>query len=88
MANLQEIDILRKENEVFHQQNLMKNQRILMRIFKTFPWKWSQTITVVEKETVSLNNFRDEQKEKISTLFKVKQLLDDHEKDLVGQQLD
>ena len=97
LANLQEIDGLRKENEAY--RNLFEKLRDKSKDFHedikevstnmdTIYEKVTQTVSIVEKETVVLNNFRDEQKEKISTVFKFKQILDDHEKMLADQKIE
>ena len=97
LANLQEIEILRNENEIYsqlfkklHEKSKDFNENIyeVTMEMETIYEKVSQSITVVEKETVNLNNFRDEQKEKISTLLKFKQLLDDHEKEILDHEID
>ena len=97
LVNLQEIDSLRKENEVYRQlfdklreksKDFNEDIKEVSTNMESIYEKVDQTVKIVEKESVVLNNFRDEQKEKISTVFKFKQILDDHEKMLVDQKVE
>ena len=94
---LVELDDLRSENDNLRKtiQKLQEKYKDIINTIKgltpeieTAYEKVSQTISIVEKETDSLKNFQNEQKDKFSTFLKFKEILDQQEKDRSQQEID
>lgn len=97
LTNLTETEALRKENERNTQtlkklndyikdvnQNLHEQSYEIERVHE----KVDQTMSVVQKQTVVLQNNNTIFKENMPMFLKFKEILDEHERDLTGKQID